>query len=215
MIDLRFQIEGAEAERFAAAPLLTFKLRVSTAQPDESVHAVALRCQIRIEPARRRYAEAEHVPLADLFGEPARWSQTLRSMLWTHTSVMVPSFTGSRQVDLPVPCTYDLNVAAAKYFYALQDGDIPLCLLFSGTVFYPGADGAMQVTQISWEKDTDYRLPVRVWRDMMDRYYPNSAWLSLRRDIFDRLYHYKIRQGLPTWEETIEKLLPAESKVTA
>jgi Family of unknown function (DUF6084) len=208
MVDLNFHVEKAEVEPFAASPLLVFKLRVSTARPVEAVHAVALRCQIRIEPTRRPYAEGERQPLADLFGEPKRWGQTLRSMLWAHANVMVPSFTGSREVDLPVPCTYDFNVATAKYFYALEEGDVPLCLLFSGTIFYPGDDGALQVSQISWEKETQFRLPVRTWREMMDHYYPNCAWLSLRKDIFDRLYRYKVRHGLPTWEEAFEKLLP-------
>jgi hypothetical protein len=209
MVDLNFYVEKAEVEPFSASPLLVFKLRVSTARPDEAVHAVALRCQIRIEPTRRRYAVGEQEPLADLFGEPERWGQTLRSMLWAHANVMVPSFTGSREVDLPVPCTYDFNVATAKYFYALEDGEAPLCLLFSGTVFYGGDDGALQVGQISWEKETQFRLPVRVWREMMNHYYPNCAWLSLRKDAFDRLYRYKIRHGLPSWEEAFEKLLPA------
>ena len=29
---------------------------------------------------------------------------------------------------------------------------------------------------------------------MMEHYYPNSAWLCLRKDIFDRLFAYKSAQ---------------------
>jgi hypothetical protein len=130
-------------------------------------------------------------------------------MLWTHTSAVVPAFTGSTVVDLPVPCTYDFNLAAAKYFYALEGGEVPLCLLFSGTVFYAAGDGALQVAPIPWEKETTFRLPVRVWKDMMELYYPNSAWLCLRKDVFDRLYRYKSSRALPTWEQALENLLAA------
>jgi len=207
--DLNFQVESAEALPFAAAPLLIFKLRVTNADAGEPIQTVALRCQIQIEPTRRRYDSQEQERLLDLFGEPERWGQTLRTMLWTHASIVVTPFTGSTVVDLPVPCTFDFNVGAAKYFAGLEDGEVPLCLLFSGTIFYETDDGTLQVAQISWEKETKYRLPVRVWREMMDHYYPNSAWLCLRRDVFDRLYQHKMRRGIPTWEQTIESLLPA------
>jgi hypothetical protein len=122
--------------------------------------------------------------------------------------VSVPTFTDSVVVDLPVPCTFDFNVAAAKYFYGLEDGEVPLKLMFSGTIFYESDDGTLQVTQILWDKEADYRLPIRVWQEMMDHYYPNCAWLSVRRDIFDRLYQYKVQQGMPTWEQVLESLLP-------
>lgn len=207
MLDLNVEVVGAEAVAFAAAPLLALKLRVASTVADRLIHSVVLRCQIQLEVTRRQYRSQEQERLSELFGQPSRWSQTLRSMLWTHTSVVVPPFTGSTAVDLPVPCTFDFNVAATKYFYGLDNGEIPLCLLFSGTIFYVGDDGALQVAQVGWDKEAHYRLPVRVWKEMMDLYYPNSAWLCLRRDVFDRLYQYKRRQGLPTWEQTLESLL--------
>jgi hypothetical protein len=210
MPDLNFEVERAEPLTHAAAPQLIFKLAISDAAGAEAtpIPAVALRCQVRIEPTRRRYASGEQERLLDLFGEPARWGQTLRSLLWTQTGLVVPAFTGRTVVDLPVPCTYDFNVAATKYFYALDEGEVPLCLLFSGTIFYVEEEGgALQVSPIPWEKETVFRLPVRTWKDMMEHYYPNSNWLCLRRDVFDRLYQYKRRLGLPTWEQALERLL--------
>ncbi|HMF56131.1 MAG TPA: DUF6084 family protein [Pyrinomonadaceae bacterium] len=209
MPDLSFQVEGAEAVAFAASPLLALKLRVTNAVEDEPVQTVALRCQIQLEVARRRYDSQEQERLQDLFGEPERWSQTLRTMLWTHTSVIVPPFTGSSLVDMPVPCTFDFNVAATKYFAGLESGEIPLCLLFSGTIFYEAEDLGLQVAQIPWDREARYRLPVQVWREMMDIYYPNSAWLSLRKDVFDRLHEFKRRRGIPTWEQALERILSA------
>ncbi|MDQ3585546.1 MAG: DUF6084 family protein [Acidobacteriota bacterium] len=207
MPDLNFQVEGAQALTYAAAPLLIFKLRITNADADEPIQTIALRCQIQIEPTRRRYDAQEQERLLDLFGEPERWGQTLRTMLWTHASVVVSPFVGSTLVDLPVPCTFDFNVAAAKYFAGLEDGEAPLCLLFSGTVFYETDEGVLQVAQISWDKEAKYRLPVPVWKEMMDHYYPNSAWLCLRRDVFDRLAQFKMKQGIPTWEQTLERVL--------
>jgi hypothetical protein len=207
MPDLSFTVEAAEATPFAATPLLTFKLRVQNACAEESIHAALLRCQVRIEPARRHYQPHEQEGLRDLFGEPARWGQTLRAMLWTHVSVTLPPFAGSVVADLPIPCTFDFNVAATRYFHALEGGEVPLVFLFSGTVFHEGEDGALRVAQVPWEKETTFRLPVRTWREMLDHYYPNTAWLCLRRDLFDRVHRHKTKRGLPTWEQALEDLL--------
>ena len=219
MPDLNFQVEDAQPERFAAAPLLVFKLLVSEdiepVLPPTPIHAVALRCQIRIEPARRHYEAREKARLLDLFGTPERWGQTLRPMLWTHVSAVVPQFTGTSAVDLPVACSYDFNLAATKYFSALEEGEIPLCFLFSGTIFYEAAEGILQVTQISWEKEAYFRLSAATWRELMDIYYPNTAYLCLRKDVFDRLDQYRSRRGLPTWEQTIERLLSAAESAAA
>jgi hypothetical protein len=207
MPDLNFEIIGAEAPPYAAVPLLVFKLAISNWPPDEPIHSVMLQCQIQIESVKRPYSPTEKEKLRDLFGEPARWGQTLRNKLWTHAAVNVPAFTERKVIELSVPCTYDLNVVGTKYFYALEEGDIPLIFLFSGTIFYMAADGRIQVSQVSWSKEAVYRLPVSVWQQMIEAHYPNSAMLYLQRDVFERLYDYKRRHGLPTWEQAIERLL--------
>ena len=209
MPDLQLSIEGAEVVQYAAAPLLAFKVRIANHPSDEIVHTLALRAQIQIEVTRREYDANEQARLQDLFGEPSRWGQTLRSMLWTHASVVVPRFTGGITTDVPVPCTFDFNVAATKYFHGVTSGDLPLCFQFSGTVFYQGEDDALQVAPISWDKEAKYRLPVQVWKDLIDMYYPNSAWLSLQRDTFEKLYQFKVREGILTWEEALERALTA------
>jgi hypothetical protein len=213
MPDLSFKVESTEPVPFAAAPTLAFKLGIANAIAGEAIHTIALRCQIQIEATRRRYSSEEQKNMLDLYGEPDRWSKTLRSLLWTLASAVVPGFEGSTLTDLLVPCTFDFNVASTKYFEGLTGGDIPLRLMFSGTVFYAGEDGALQVAPISWEQETTFRLPQSVWRQMMDSYYPNSAWLCLRRDVFDRLHHYKMQHGIPTWEQALEKMLSVEETV--
>jgi hypothetical protein len=211
MPDLDFGVEGAEVLEFAAVPSLLFKLRIENLE-EEPIRSIALNTQIRIATTQRHYDTAEQARLLEVFGEPSRWRDTLRSLLWTHTILQIPPFSGSTVAEMPVPCTYDLEVVAAKYFYALKDGEVPLEFLFSGTVFYAGQDGRLQVARISWEKEAEFRLPVRLWKEMMEHYFPNSAWIRLRRDAFDRLYDYKIRKGFPTWEAAVEALLRASEQ---
>jgi hypothetical protein len=209
--NLDFAVEGAEVLEFAAVPSLLFKLRIENLG-EEPIRSVALNTQVRIAATQRHYDAAEQERLLEVFGETHRWGSTLRSLLWTHTILQVPPFSGSTVVDMPVPCTYDFEVIAAKYFYALEDGEVPLEFLFSGTVFYAGEGGRLQVARISWEKEAQFRLPVRVWKETMEHYFPNSAWIRLRRDAFDRLYDYKVRRGLPTWEAAVEALLHASEQ---
>jgi len=205
--DLDFRVEHAETLPFAAAPCLLFRLRIANAG-GEPVRSIMLNTQIRIAPNERHYAAGEQARLAELFGEAARWGETLKSLLWANTTLLVPPFSGAAQVDLPVPCTYDFEVVSAKYFAALEGGEVPLEFLFSGTVFYAGA-GGLRVEQIPWEKEARYELPVAVWQETMERYFPNSAWLRMRKETFERLYRYRARQSLPTWDDVLERLLRA------
>jgi len=206
MPDLDFRADSVAPIPYAVAPTLSFRLRVTNANREEVIHSMALRAQIQIEVTRRHYTAEEQARLGDLFGEPSRWGQTLKTMLWTHVAVSVPSFQGETTVEIPVPCTFDFNVATTKYFHGLSEGDLPLNFLFSGTLFYRAENEDLQVAPISWEKEAKFRLPLKIWKQMIDEYYPNTAWLCLRRDAFERLYEYKVRNGIPTWEEVIERL---------
>ncbi len=218
MPDLHFQVEGAEPQRYAAAPLLHFRLRVAEAVPPAApatpIQSVLLHCQVRIEPARRRYSTAEQDRLRDLFGTPERWGQTVRPFHWTDVALTVPPFTGSIITDLPVPCSFDFSVAATRYFAALEEGDLPLCFLFSGTIFYETAAAAVQVARIPWTKEASFRLPAAAWHELMDHYYPNTAWLGLHRDMFRRLDQYRSDQGLPTIAHALERLLAQAKEPT-
>ncbi len=206
MVSLTFDCIGAEAEPYAAAPTLNFRLRASetTGTP---VHGIALRCQLRIEPQRRRYSPGEEERLYDLFGEPARWADTLKPIQFATVTAMVPSFTGAVEVDLPVVCSYDLEIAATRYFYGLEEDAVPLLLLFSGTVFARTGEQGFAVEPVPWSAECGYRLPIRIWQDMVDRYFPNSGWLRLQHETLDELARFKAEQALPTWESTIITLL--------
>jgi Family of unknown function (DUF6084) len=214
MPELNIQIANARVVPFAAVPMLAFQLQIGNAVPDEYIHTIALRCQIQIEVTRRSYAPQEQKRLLDLFGHPERWGKTLRNLLWTHTSVIVPAFEGSSTVaDMNVPCTFDFTVASTKYFEGLAGGEIPLLMLFSGTIFYGSLESPLQVAPISWEQEARYKVPVQMWREMMDTYYPNSVWINLHRDAFERLYQYKVEHGIPTWEQALERVLSCEAGV--
>lgn len=207
MPDLNFTITGVEAGQRGLVPLVRFQLEIANDPPAETIQSVMLQTQIQIQSPQRSYAENEKEKLKELFGTPDQWGQTLRNRLWTHSNTIVPTFSGKTQTLLPVVCTFDLNVAATKYFYALEEGDVPLLFLFSGTVFYAAADGRLQVQQISWNKECTYRMPVATWKELMDHHYPETAWLSLGRETFDRLYEFKRRLGATSWEQTIDRLL--------
>jgi hypothetical protein len=212
MPDLRFQITGVEPAARGLLPLLHFNLEISNQPVAESIQAVMIQAQIQIQSAQRAYNQEEKERLKDLFGTPDRWGQTLRNRLWTHSSTTVPSFSGETTATLPVQCTYDFNVIATKYFYALDEGEVPLLFLFSGTVFYRGPHGELLAQQISWDKECAYRMPAKVWMDLMNHHYPNSAWLSVPRDVFDRLSEFKRERGLLTWEQVLELLLDCAGK---
>ena len=211
MPDLHFQAEDVSATPNAAIPQLTFKVRITNSEP-EPIHSIGLRVQIQIEPARRRYTAVEQQRLRELFGEPERWSKSVHPLLWTNANVNVTTFTGSTVIEVPVPCTFDFNVAVTKYIYGLESGELPMSLLFSGTVFYAGRAG-MQVAQIPWDREASYKLPISVWKQMMDLHYPNTAWLCLQRDVFDRLAEYKARYNIATWEQTLERMLGLAAEV--
>ena len=204
MPELEFQVERADAALHAAAPQLDFRLRIACAAARQEIANVILQCQVRIEAPRRRYATAERERLRELFGD-----QAPVGLLWTHAGVLVPGFRDACTVDLPVPCSYDFNVAAVKYFYALENGEVPLLFLFSGSVFYRDAEAGLQIGRIGWSKEARFALPVPVWQQMIDHYYPNSAWLRVERGLFERLYRYKRQRGLASWEQALAGLLDA------
>lgn len=210
MAELVFDCLGAHADRYAVAPSMAFTLRISDTS-GQQVEAIALRCQIRIEPSRRRYSAAEAERLNDLFGETQRWAETLRPLQFTNVAIMVPRFTGSIELDLPVMLSYDLEIGSTRYFAGLDDGEVPLLLLFSGTVFGM-TDGRLQAQQVPWSKEAAYRLPISIWREAVDAHFPNSAWIKMSRQTLDELQRFKTRTALPTWDATIQALLAAAAK---
>ena len=205
MSDLAFTVVDVFAEPYAAAPQLTARLRVQEST-DEVIHAIALRCQVRIEPQRRRYEPAEQDALRGLFGTPERWGDTLKAFQWMQANATVQGFTGEIETELALPCTYDLEVIGARYLHALDAGDVPLNLLFSGTIFTKGATG-FEVEQVPWACEARWRLPVRVWRDMIDAFFPNSGYLRVSGDVLKELAAFRARHDLISWDETLRHLL--------
>jgi len=209
MPDLTFAVEGAAVVPHAASPMLALTVRIENAPLDETIQATLLACQIRIDAPLRGYAPSERDRLRDLFGDTDQWHRSLRGLLWTHTTATVPPFRGTARVDLHLPCSADLSAGAAKYFYALESGQIPLTLQFSGTVFYEASD-RLQIARIPWDREATFRLEVSLWKEMMAAYYPNTAFISLRADLVDRLHRYRAANGLPTWDHAVERLLGPE-----
>jgi hypothetical protein len=204
--DPEFAVVGVRAVRYAAAPMLALDLRVS--EPSgRQIYMIALKIQLMIEPARRVYDERTRDRLTELFGAPERWAVTTRSLVWAQLDVVVPAFTGSTTVVVPIACNYDLEVAAAKYLHSLPDGEAPLALHFNGMVYYPADDGGLQMVLIPWTRSLDFRMPVAAWRDTIGHYYPNTGWVGLRAETLEALQRLKVERGLATFDACVVELL--------
>jgi hypothetical protein len=205
MSDWKFTVREVVAEPYAAVPQLTARLRIEETT-GQVVHAIALRCQVRIEPQRRGYSAQEEKDLQGLFGNRERWSDTLRPFLWMQANATVQGFTDSTDVDLPLPCTYDFDVIGSRYLHALKEGAVPIELMFSGTIFTKGSNG-FGIEQVPWNCDARNEMPVAVWRQLMETYYAGSGWLRMDHDSISALADYRSRHGLISWEETVARLL--------
>lgn len=207
--EISFAVEGSGVPEHAAVPAIRFDLRVDAGEAE--IRSLSLNAVVRIVAPLRPYDDAEKARLYEIFGAPRDWGRNLQSVFWTQTSFVVPAFERSTVVELRVPCSYDFDVAANKYLEAVRGGTIPLEFVFSGSVFYRGADGALRMVRLPWDREYRFDMPAARWHEMMERYFPNTAWLRVRRDVFDRLVAYRSGQGLATWEAALEALLPPEA----
>jgi hypothetical protein len=208
--DPAFTILDVAAVRHAATPTLCFDMHVSD-PAGRDVYAIALSVQIQIDPAQREYDAATRGRLVELFGAPERWSATTHSFEWARIEVLVPSFTGATSFQLQVPCTYDLEVAAAKYFYALPDGNVPLSFHYSGMVLYrDDVHGGVQVTPVPWSCSTRWRMPVAAWKNAMAEVYPGGGWIRLTPETLQDLMDRKAADGHHSFDALIGALLREE-----
>ncbi len=207
---LELSIGGVQAVPHAAAPTLRFILEVEDASGRE-IFMAGISVQIQIEPAKRSYDAEERTKLTELFGDPQRWSTTAQRMHWTSESVLLPSFTGSTIAQIEVLCNYDVELAAAKYFHSVDDGEIPLAFHFNGSVYYSSEGGRLQVVQVPWDTTADFKMPVSAWKEMIDSYYPYRGWVPVHRDTLDSLQRLKARLGAPTFDAAVTELLAKES----
>jgi hypothetical protein len=204
--DPQFSVVGVRTVRYAAAPMLALDLAVE--EPDgRPVYMIALTIQLMIEPARRSYDDPTRGRLIELFGAPERWSVTTRSLLWSRLDVLVPAFTGATTVPVPIAANYDLEVAATKYLHALPDGEAPLALHFNGMVYYPARDGGLQMVLVPWTRSIEFRMPVSVWKETIEHYYPNTGWVGLRAQTLDALQRRKVDRGHATFDACVAELL--------
>lgn len=208
--DPAFTVLDVAAVRHAATPTLRFDMHVSDPAGRE-VYAIALSVQIQIDPAQREYDDATRSRLVELFGAPERWGATTHAFEWARIDVLVPSFTGATSFALQVPCTYDLEVAAAKYFYCLPDGMVPLSFHYSGMVLYrePGG-GGVQVTPVPWSCSTRWRMPVQTWKAAMAAQYPGGGWIHLSADTLEALMDRKAAAGHHSFDALVATMLRAE-----
>jgi hypothetical protein len=201
-----FAVTGAVHLAYAASPTMVFTATVSEPAGHE-IQSIALTAQVMIEPARRGYDPATRERLTELFGPPASWTPSTQGLAWTRVSTVVPAFVGSATFTLEVPCTYDLEVASAKYFYALADGEVPLSFHFNGTVFYRGAGGGLQVVPVPWSASAQFGMAVAAWRAMIAEHYPGGGWIRVSDETLADLQDRRARRGLPSFDAALRELL--------
>ncbi len=201
-----FLVTGAGHLAFAAAPTMVFSAAVSD-PTGHQIQTLALSTQVMIDPARRGYDAATRVRLAELFGPPASWTPSTQGLVWARVATVVPAFTHATTFALEIPCTYDLEVAAAKYLYALADGDVPLSFHFSGTVFYHGPDGRLQVAPVPWSATARFGMPIAAWRAMIADHYPGGGWIRLTEATLAALQSRRAARGLPSFDACIAEWL--------
>ena len=205
MPELSFDVLDARPDVYGTDPTILFKLRIAETSGDP-IHTMMVRVQIQIDAQLRRYDEGERERLGELFGTKERWGETLRPFNWTHAATMLQGFRGSSETELAVPCTYDFDIAAAKYLHGLRDGEVPLSFLFSGTVISRGATG-YAVTQIPWHKECTFPLPIETWRKTVDMYWPGGGWIRVRSDTLDALQAFKAKMGFTHWDGALGALV--------
>jgi hypothetical protein len=204
-----FEILRAGHVEHAAAPTLRF--RVAVRDPSgRPIYTIALSAILTVEPAKRRYSEAERGRLRELFGAPERWGATTESFRWAQTDALVPRFAGKTEFDLDIPCTYDHEVASAKYLSGLEGGEAPLRFHFNGSIFYETGDGRLQLAAIPWDCSVRFAMPVAAWRAMIDEHFPYRRWIALDPGTVERLAARRAERGLPTFDAVIDELLGEE-----
>jgi hypothetical protein len=206
---LEFAVLAAEPIEHAAVPGLRFQLH-ATEPSGREVYTIALSAQVQIDPARRSYDDATRARLVELFGEPERWGATTHALQWARVEALVPSFSGQTLFALEVPCSYDLEVAAAKYFDSLPGGEIPLSFHFNGTILYAGEHDRLQVALVPWSCSTRWLLPVDTWRRTIAAHYPGGGWIRLQADTLAALGRAKAERGAHSFDETVRGLLGEE-----
>jgi hypothetical protein len=202
-----FAVVGAAHVPFAAAPTMLFEA-TATDLTSLEIQSIALTAQLMIEPAQRGYDAETRERLAELFGPPASWAPATSGLPWARVAATVPAFRGETRFSLEVPCTYDLEVAATKYFYAVLDGEIPLTFHFNGNVFFraPGG-GQLQMAPIAWSTSAGFRMPVTAWQAMIADHYPGGSWIRVSESTMQALHDRRAARGLATFDQCVVELL--------
>ncbi len=207
------EILSVEAVARVMAPTLNFRIRVD--EPSKRpIFMIALSAVITVEPSKRSYDDATRAKLIELFGEPERWATTTVNFRWTAFDTLVPAFTESTEIEVAIPCTYDLEVAATKYFYGLTDGHAPVRFHFSGRIYYDAGEGRLQYVQVPWDCSVRFSMPVEAWQGAIAQAYPFRGWVPLDTSTIDRLQQLKVDRGLPTFDAAVDQLLADNGDIT-
>ncbi len=202
-----FKVVSAEPVARSVEPALSFKGTITDAS-QRPVYLIALTAIVVVEPGKRSYAPGERERLMELFGGPERWASTTGAFRWAATSAMVHGFTGEGEFELVVPVSYDLEIASAKYFGALDEGGtVPLRFHFNGSILYERGDGRVQTTPVPWDRSERFEMPMEAWTTAHRRAPPLRNWVPLHSETVSRIEDLKAKMGAPTFDDAVTRII--------
>ena len=179
---LAFAVTAAPLEH-AAVPTLRFTLRVESPAARRPLGPARRAGADRRAPARAT-THAAHDRLFELFGAARRdWGTTLRTLLWTRTTLVVPAFDGpdggrpARPVHVRPRGRRRRATSTRSRTARCRSSSCS-----AARVFYARPDGRLQTARLSW--DQRGRVPrcrSRVWRETMDRHFPGTRLAAARQ----------------------------------
>jgi hypothetical protein len=206
MRSVTFRVVDARNVPFSATPQIALTIEVDADETGREVQSLLVHSSVRLEAGLRLYEPSERDNLTDLFGSGSVWARAPKSLLWANVTSVVPGFESRATFEVHLPCSPDLAATASKYLSALEAGEVPITVQFSGTVFFSGSAG-LEVSHIPRDREASFRFPAALFRRAADEHFPNAVVFGLRRDVFERLEGYRKAHGLLEPADAIEHLL--------
>jgi Family of unknown function (DUF6084) len=60
---------------------------------------------------------------------------------------------------------------------------------------------------VSWSRTAQYKMPVSVWRAMIEEHYPGGGWIRLHESTLAALNRRRAGHGLPSFDACVSELL--------
>ena len=171
----------------------------SRSVPVSPIYTIALRCQINVDPARRRYDADPASDCPSCSESPSGGARRPRASCGRASTCSSRASKARPTSTSRCPAATTSRSRPPDISRGLSDGAVPLSFHLSGSVFYKTSSGELRITQVPWDIDVRYELPLAVWTDMMEHHYPEEWLGALRRENPEWPFEVqgRARSGLP------------------